>query len=240
MRRVNRSRRRIWGSARTSVERGDPRKFQAYTLALFLRADLGITLNATTVSAWADQWTAGNNATQGTACFQPLWVASAQGGVPTVRAQGTDDRMALTGPTLSATTTLFCVGSKSSSVSAYLTSSTGNFGAFISNFGGVSFEWFNNTDRHTLSAGATGTHSLSITQTDGANLSGYFDGNPTPVFSVVPGVVLNAKVILRTHCAASDASFATADVSEFIVYKGVLNASALARVHNYLRARYSL
>lgn len=234
-----RTRRRCGGTGERAVYRGHPTRFRSRTLALWLRADLGITLNATTVSAWADQSSAGNNATQATAGFQPLFVASGQGGVPTVSGQGTDDRMELAGPTLSATTTMLCVGSNSSSANGYLTSSTGNFGAFITNFGGVSFEWFNNTDRQTLSAGATGTHILSITQTDGANLSGYLDGNPTAVFSVVPGVVLAAKVILRVFCAASDASFATASISEFIVYKGVLSTPELGRLHNYAKARYA-
>lgn len=40
------------------------------------RADLGITLNGSTVSAWADQSGNGNHVTQGTGTAQPTYVAS--------------------------------------------------------------------------------------------------------------------------------------------------------------------
>src|ERR1051326_2457743 len=45
-------------------------------LRLWLRADAGITLNGSTVSAWADQSGHGYNATQSTAGFQPTYQAS--------------------------------------------------------------------------------------------------------------------------------------------------------------------
>lgn len=45
-------------------------------LTQWLRADLGVTLNAGNVSAWADQSGNGNNVAQATATRQPLWVAS--------------------------------------------------------------------------------------------------------------------------------------------------------------------
>jgi hypothetical protein len=43
---------------------------------LWLRSDLGITLNGSTVSAWADQSGAGNNATQSNGSQQPTYSAS--------------------------------------------------------------------------------------------------------------------------------------------------------------------
>lgn len=49
------------------------------SLALWLRADLGVTLNGATVSAWADQSGNGRHATQGTAGKQPTYVASTTG-----------------------------------------------------------------------------------------------------------------------------------------------------------------
>ncbi len=42
---------------------------------LWLRADMGVTLNGTDVSAWADQSGNGNNVAQGTASAQPLYDA---------------------------------------------------------------------------------------------------------------------------------------------------------------------
>lgn len=46
---------------------------------LHLRADMGITLNGSTVSAWANQGTAGGSATQGTGSAQPTFTASGFG-----------------------------------------------------------------------------------------------------------------------------------------------------------------
>lgn len=45
-------------------------------LGLWLRSDLGITLNGSDVSAWADQSGSGNNVSQGTASRQPAYNAS--------------------------------------------------------------------------------------------------------------------------------------------------------------------
>lgn len=58
---------------------------------MWVRADLGITLNAGNVSAWADQSGAGNHATQGTGVQQPAYIndGSGQGGRALVRFTGT-------------------------------------------------------------------------------------------------------------------------------------------------------
>lgn len=60
--------------------------------------DLGVTLNSTTVSAWADQASASIGLSQGTAGFQPLFVASGLNGHGTVRFDGVDDCMTFASP----------------------------------------------------------------------------------------------------------------------------------------------
>lgn len=63
---------------------------------LWLRADLGITLNGSNISAWADQSGAANDATQAVAGKQPLWVAGGfSGNRPCARFDGVDDSMTL-------------------------------------------------------------------------------------------------------------------------------------------------
>lgn len=54
-------------------------------LLLWLEADMGITLNGSTVSAWADQSGQGNHATQATGGIQPEFIASAINSKPVVR-----------------------------------------------------------------------------------------------------------------------------------------------------------
>lgn len=64
---------------RARTRRGITSRFLPIQLsgcALWLRADLGVTLNGSTVSAWANQGTAGGSVTQGTAASQPTWSAT--------------------------------------------------------------------------------------------------------------------------------------------------------------------
>lgn len=53
-------------------------------LKLWLKADAGVTLNGSTVSAWADQSGNGNDATQSVAIAQPTFVANALNGNPVI------------------------------------------------------------------------------------------------------------------------------------------------------------
>jgi hypothetical protein len=63
-------------------------------LQLWLRADAGVTTNATGgVTAWADQSTNANNALQAVDAAAPLWVANAQNSKPALRFDGTDDQL---------------------------------------------------------------------------------------------------------------------------------------------------
>jgi hypothetical protein len=65
----------------------------ADSLRLWLRADRGLTLNGSTVSAWADQSSNNLNATQSTAANQPTFVSSnpTLNGLSSLRFDGTND-----------------------------------------------------------------------------------------------------------------------------------------------------
>lgn len=63
---------------------------------LWLRSDLGITLNGSTVSAWADQSSNANTAIQGTAANQPAYNAAAINGNYELAFDGTNDHLAIT------------------------------------------------------------------------------------------------------------------------------------------------
>ncbi len=69
-------------------------------LVAWYRGDLGITLNGTTVSAWADQSGNGNHLTQGVALSQPLYEAAGFGGKPSVLFDGSNDTLVGTGASL--------------------------------------------------------------------------------------------------------------------------------------------
>lgn len=69
------------------------------TIRAWYRADLGVTLNGSTVSAWADQSGNAYNLTQSTAGQQPLYSASdaAWSNKPSIAFDGVDDVLQLNG-----------------------------------------------------------------------------------------------------------------------------------------------
>ena len=78
-RRSPRAARRNSGGASAALL--NPSQILGANLKIWCRADLGVTLNSTTVSAWADQSGAGNNLTQGTGTNQPTFIASGGSGI---------------------------------------------------------------------------------------------------------------------------------------------------------------
>lgn len=77
----------------SSVPPTTPLTILGAELLAWYRADLGITLNGSTVSAWADQSGNGHHLTQGTATNQPLFEAAGLGGQPSVYFDGVDNFM---------------------------------------------------------------------------------------------------------------------------------------------------
>ncbi len=71
---------------------GQPPDFIQTDSALWLLASEGVTLNGSTVSAWADQSTHGNDVSQGSAARQPVFVGSSINGQPAL-ALGIDTHM---------------------------------------------------------------------------------------------------------------------------------------------------
>jgi hypothetical protein len=66
------------------------------SLALWLRADLGVLTNTSgQISVWADQSGGGNNASQTTTNAQPVWVSTALNGCPVVHFNGAHSFLSL-------------------------------------------------------------------------------------------------------------------------------------------------
>lgn len=64
-------------------------------LKAWYKADAGVTLNGSTVSAWADQSGNGYNLSQATAANQPTFVSNSQNGLPAIQFDGTNDILSI-------------------------------------------------------------------------------------------------------------------------------------------------
>lgn len=223
--------------------------------ALWLRADMGVTLNGSTVSAWANQGTAGGSVTQGTAASQPTW--SATGG-PNSRATLQFDG----GDVLANTTTNLMASGDPSTTFAVVKSGTAAGGAFFAQrraggdgrvrghlayvSGAQHFVSNNITD-----AGAnirlTGTPLGSITtafiheitfSAIGAAPAFYYNGTQRTVLSGTQ----QAESGTTGYDVGSEAGILpwTGDISELIVFTRVLTAAERAVVRGYLSNRYAI
>lgn len=214
----------------------NPKNLGAGTLKLWLASQLGVT--GSSVTLWRDQSGTSNDFPG--AANKPTYTAGGQNG--NARLQGTS---ATTGLQIAPAVangliaTFMMVASPSSSASRYLMSDVANNTAFITNFGGLGFEWFNGADRYTLSgAGTTGAHILTVTQNGvgAAALKGYLDG--TLVFTQNSTVALgNVNTLLNDSALTGGA---VADLYECLIWSSVLNANDLADAHTYLKAKYNL
>lgn len=78
-------------------------------MKLYLNPEAGVTLNGSTVSAWADQSGNGYSAIQGTAANQPTFVSNGIGGRPALSFDGTNDSLSISNFSLGTNCTIIGV-----------------------------------------------------------------------------------------------------------------------------------
>jgi hypothetical protein len=220
------------------------------SLALWLRADLGITLNGATVSAWADQSGNGRHAAQGTAGSQPTIRTS---GVRMINSQtvldldGTDDRMLFGASAFSALTgaEIFVVGRLDADPSGAATGGFYGLGSaptstHVPYTDGVIYDGFATTVRKTVgnpAASMTNAFVYGVTSVSGewtARLNGtqlYTTATNTVGFHAAPtlgGDATSAPIVM-------DGVFA-----EWILLNRKATSAERTSVHSYLSARYGI
>lgn len=184
-------------------------------------------------TSWTDLSGHGNNATIASGGPNAN-VAAVRNGHRGLRGNGASARLNFAGVTMNATNTFVLVASRGTTL-AGLVSWTGSLGLLANHT--FQYEWFDG-DIQSFSNSATGPHIWTATQTDGANLTLYFDG--TQVFSGVPSGALNARQILTLFCRTGGDLFTDADIFEFIHARSVLSAPTLSSLHSTLKTFYSL
>lgn len=223
-------------------------------LKMWIKSDSGITLNVTTVSAWADQSGNGNHVTQPTALIQPLYVTGILNGFPVVRNPiGTRMNFSLPVATISPAVSFFMVISPGSTISTYETPI--GFGGAIDT---PSLRWAFGAGSSASDGGGwvgpmaqynVATHSLSANTfytlgyirsaaTDewyiyknGVLVQTISDANSYPI-----SPVLNCTLFAERQGAADYEL--TGDIVEVLYYKSAVSNLTRQTVETYLKNRY--
>lgn len=206
-------------------------------LVLWLRSDLGVTLNGSNVSAWADQSGQGNNVSQGTGAQQPPYVASdaSFGGQPSLTfTNGSHQNLgsgvwsvSLVQPctwyVLAKYTSFAGVGIVMQDISAHQAMYvTANGGAFqISAASAMGSAHVSN-----------GAHAF-VGVFNGASSAAYLDASTGPVSGNV-----GAGTLTRLQVSLSNANNWSGSVAEVMGYSGAHTAANVAQVLQYYNSRY--
>jgi len=215
-------------------------------LVLWLRADLGITLNGGNVSAWADQSGNGNHATQGTAANQPLYVSSGINGRPTVRFDGVNDVLSTTTGAVAGDHTIIIAGkwvALPSAVKGILAYGVGGAAGNSSTIGildAANHNWYG-YGGYGLPSGTvpnTSQHVWSKTYANtGPVTTGYYDGGSDATDNVRTFILGSAAIDVGAMTGSS--LWSNFEFAELVIYRRVLTAAELQQNAQYMKARYA-
>jgi len=180
------------------------------------------------------------NLVQATSSKRPVFNTNVQNSLGSLRSNAANVT-ALTGSiALGASLSFIALITPSTAANAYVFGSNGssNIPAIISDFGGLSYEWFNGADRYTISAGATGLNLLEVYQTDASTLVAYLNG--TQVFSHVPTVAIAGRSMAAYFAATNTLNPSTLTMSEFIVYRANITAAQQLNIRRYIAQKWAL
>jgi hypothetical protein len=222
-------------------------------VVLWLRSDVGITLNGSNVSAWADQSGQGNNAAQTTAANQPPFnAATGVRGLPKLSPTGTHWMTGLL-PGVG-NYTLFAVGSYPSPIvndalfaavqDPTFTLDSG-FSQFTDSTSATVIGRANQAAGGTVRATTTDTTSLgtvgiySTAAADATSVDLFINGvsKGSTTFANPLALSNNYALMSRTNGGSYNHN---GDVYEFIVFNRVLTTNERIQVHRYLGGRYGI
>ena len=201
-------------------------------LAVWVRADAGISTDAIYITSWADQSGRGNHLTQTTGTKVPVLVQNAANGLPALRFDGNSDLLNFTTRLAGAIRTVFWVVREDAAAPAARRSLLGDASTGNDFRGG--------------SAGTLWASDATATQT--VNGSTFINGLPV-VGTATPRPKSMSVISLVTTSGASANFFGTSfgtqefwwgDLAEMIIYDRALTSSERAEVEGYLTAKYAI
>lgn len=227
---------------------------------LWLRADLGITLNDADVSGWADQSGEGNDLSQGTAADQPVYNASDAdyNGRPSVEADGVSEYLLGSGSTLvsaaSGTDTPWTVilaghvedTDATMALYSWGTSTGANGWHYVgSQTAGevTASRRADDTVGNVNQSGSTAVNAACVFSTvfTGTAVSTYVNGTVDIDGAAQDvGAVSCDQFALFARARSTPSFFATGTIAEVVVYAGALSDADRTTVENYMAARYGL
>ena len=220
------------------------------SLKLWLRADLGVTLNGATVASWADQSATGADASQSLAFKQPTFVAShaAFGGAPALDFDGIDDALSHVTNAVSSSSLDHSFFAVVDSDSANATSrwvwetQGGRLGFYFTHVsGGGRHGVFDDASRDVAGAVPVAGGTYITWQLDGTDgtCEVWERSTSAGVNATCVGKALGGDAAVGAFYAAA-AFFFDGRIGEIVLYDRKLTAPELALVHGYLADRYGL
>jgi hypothetical protein len=226
-------------------------------LGLWLRSDVGVTLNGATVSKWADQSGQGNDFTQATAPNQPTLVPQALNGMPVVQFDGANSFLGgkIAGGLAYRTVCLVLEDGGSNAANhdgvAAVLGAAGAAGVYVDTTTyhvAVDGSGANATTTAVSSTRATsGYHAYCVTYasaTTTSNSSVYVDGLPQATFAGTPAAIVTSPSTVAYDLGARNDGFDTrrwkGDLAELVAYDRVLTGPEIAQVSAYLMQRQGL
>jgi hypothetical protein len=225
---------------------------------LWLRGDLGVTFNGSTVSGWADQSGNGHDASQSTVISQPGFSQTAMNGLPAI--QG-----GVGGAAQFMTTPAFVIGSDATiAVAAQPTGAQTGFARLVEqrndtsyylgvNSAGTYYKFIvaYNTSPFGAAEGAgsagsvttantivTGTYA-SASNTGSLYMNGAFVASDSTHFTAPSNITAIALTIMQRF-VTPPSQFWAGYIGEIVIYNRALKTGELTRLHRYLGARYNV
>ncbi len=193
------------------------------------------------VGTWSDQSGLGNDATQGTAGYKPLYKTNIINGKPIVRFDGSDDWLDM--PDVTAATLVMVAEAPTSGnddfmIAGDMTNVSPSLAAYY--ISSSRYEYYNRV------YGGTG-YSFAISNATGFNIivatlgsnifNGYANGSNTVVDAACPKSVWTYSAIGATTTGVSNAAF---DCAEIIVYNTVISDADRQKVESFLSNKYAI
>lgn len=230
------------------VKKKTPIPKQVSGLYAWYRSDLGITLNGSTVSAWADQSGQGRTLSQNTASKQPTYVTSDSqyNNFPSLSFNAASNQTMTASNFNWGTFTVFLVCKVSTNGYFWLKGTTPNLEYYYTN--GTPEMFTRRTgpltsSKHYTSTQVSTTPKTYRQQMDGTHAGHLFYANGTNVTTTDgaaqdPGTALSGN---KTFSLFSDnaADFSTGTIAELICYYPSISSASITKIENYLRSRYN-